>query len=37
VKQEDQDVQGALESPYRGRCYLGKGRRVEDIVSKFLF
>jgi hypothetical protein len=37
VKQEDQDVQGAVESPYRGRSYLGRGRRVESRVSKFLF
>jgi hypothetical protein len=37
MKQEDQDAQGAVESPYRGRSYLGKGRRVEDRVSKFLF
>jgi hypothetical protein len=36
-KQEDQDVQGAIESPHRGRSYLGKGRRIEGGVSKFLF
>jgi hypothetical protein len=30
-------VQGAMESPYRGRSYLGKGGRVEGRVSKFLF
>jgi hypothetical protein len=37
VKQEDQDVQDAVESPYRGRSYLEKGRRFEGGVSKFLF
>jgi hypothetical protein len=37
VKQEDQDVQGVVESPYRGRSYLGNGRRDEGRVSKFLF
>jgi hypothetical protein len=37
VKQEDQDAQGAVGTPYRGRSYLGKGRRVEGRVSKFLF
>jgi hypothetical protein len=37
VKQEDQDVQGAMESPHRGRGYLGKRRRVEGRVSKFFF
>jgi hypothetical protein len=37
VKQEDQDVQGAMESPHRGRSYLGKRRRVEVRVSKFFF
>jgi hypothetical protein len=37
MKQEDQDVQGAVEPPYRGRSYMGKGRRVEGRVSKFLF
>jgi hypothetical protein len=37
AKQEDQDVQGAMELPYRGRGYLGKRRRVEGRVSKFLF
>jgi hypothetical protein len=37
VKQEDQDVQGAMESPHRGRSYLGERRRVEGRVSKFLF
>jgi hypothetical protein len=36
VEQEDQDVQGAIESPHRG-SYLGKRRRVEGRVSKFLF
>jgi hypothetical protein len=36
AKQEDQDVQDAMESPYQGRSYLGKGRRVEGRVSKFL-
>jgi hypothetical protein len=36
-KQEDQDVQGAMESPYRGRNYLGKRRRVKSRVFKFLF
>jgi hypothetical protein len=30
-------VQGVMESPYRGRSYLGKGRRVEGRVPKFLF
>jgi hypothetical protein len=34
---EDQDVQGATESPHRGRGYLGKRRRVESRISKFLF
>jgi hypothetical protein len=37
VKQEDQDMQGAVESPYRGRSYMGKGRRVEGRVSMFPF
>jgi hypothetical protein len=37
MKQEDQDVKGAMESPHRGRGYLGKRRRVEGRVSKFLF
>jgi hypothetical protein len=37
VKQKDQDVQGAMESPQRGRGYFGKRRRVEGRVSKFLF
>jgi hypothetical protein len=37
VKQEDQDVQGAMESPHRGRSYLGKIRRGEGGVSMFLF
>jgi hypothetical protein len=37
MKQEDQDVQGVVESPYRGSSYLGKGRRVEGRFSKFLF
>jgi hypothetical protein len=36
-KQEDQDVQGAMESPHRGRSYLGKRRRIECGVFKFLF
>jgi hypothetical protein len=36
-KQEDQDVQGAMESPHRGRSYLGKRRRIEGGVFKFLF
>jgi hypothetical protein len=36
-KQEDQDVQGAMESPHRGRSYLGKRRRIESGVFKFLF
>jgi hypothetical protein len=36
-KQEDQDVQGAMESPHRGRSYLGKRRRIESRVFKFLF
>jgi hypothetical protein len=36
-KQEDQDVQGAMEPPYRGRSYMGERKRVEDRVSKFLF
>jgi hypothetical protein len=30
-------VQGAMESPHRGRSYLEKSRRVEGRVSKFLF
>jgi hypothetical protein len=37
VKQEGQDVQGAVESPYRGGSYLGKGRRVKGRVLNFLF
>jgi hypothetical protein len=37
LEQEDQDVQGAMESSYRGRSYLGEKRRVEGQVSKFLF
>jgi hypothetical protein len=37
MKQEDQDVQGAMESPYRVRSHLGKRRRVDDRVFKFLF
>jgi hypothetical protein len=37
MKQEDQDVQGAMESTYQGRGYLGKRVRVEGRVSKFLF
>jgi hypothetical protein len=37
VKQEGQDVQGAMESPHRGRGYMGKRRRVDGRVSKFLF
>jgi hypothetical protein len=36
-KQEDQDVQGVMESPHRGRSYMGKRRRIEGGVSKFLF
>jgi hypothetical protein len=32
-EQEDQDVQGALESPYWRRIYLGKRRRVKGRVS----
>jgi hypothetical protein len=35
-KQEDHDVQGAMESPHRGRSYMGKRRRIEG-GSKFLF
>jgi hypothetical protein len=30
-------VQGAIESPYRGRSYLGKRRRVKGRISKFHF
>jgi hypothetical protein len=30
-------VQGAMESSYRGRRNLGKGRRIEGKVSMFLF
>jgi hypothetical protein len=30
-------VQGAMESAHRGRRYLGKRRRIEGRVSKFLF
>jgi hypothetical protein len=37
AKKEDQDVQGAMESLHRGQSYLGKRRRVEGRVSKFLF
>jgi hypothetical protein len=37
MKQEDQDVQGIRESPHRGRGYMGKRRRVEGRVFKFLF
>jgi hypothetical protein len=36
-KQEDQDVQSAMESSYRGRSYMGKRRRVKGRISKFLF
>jgi hypothetical protein len=36
-EQEDQDVQDAMESPHRGRSYMGKRRRIEYGVSKFLF
>jgi hypothetical protein len=36
-KQENQDVHGAMESPHRGRSYLGDSRRVECRVYKFLF
>jgi hypothetical protein len=35
--QKDQDVQGVIESPHRGRSYLGKRRRIKGEVSKFLF
>jgi hypothetical protein len=35
AEQESQDMQGAIESPHRGRSYLEKGRRVEGRVSKF--
>jgi hypothetical protein len=37
VKQEGQDVQGAMKSPYQGRGYPRKRRRVEGRVSNFLF
>jgi hypothetical protein len=37
LKQEDQDVQGAMESPHWGRSYMGKRRKIEGGVSKFLF
>jgi hypothetical protein len=37
TKQEDQDMQGVMESPHRGRGYMGKRARVEGIVFKFLF
>jgi hypothetical protein len=30
-------VQGAKEPSYRGRSYMGKRRRVEGIISKFLY
>jgi hypothetical protein len=30
-------VQGVMESPYRGRSYMGMRRSVEGTVSKFLF
>jgi hypothetical protein len=30
-------VQGAIESPYQRRSYMGKRSRVEGRVSKFLF
>jgi hypothetical protein len=30
-------VQGAMEPSHRGRSYLGKRRRVEGRISKFLF
>jgi hypothetical protein len=36
AEQEDQDVHGAMESPHQGKSYLGKRRRVEGRVSKFL-
>jgi hypothetical protein len=29
AKQEDQEVQGALEPSYRGRSYMGKRGRIE--------
>jgi hypothetical protein len=32
VKQEDQDVQGAMESPHRGRGYL---KREEELKAEF--
>jgi hypothetical protein len=34
-KQEDQDVQSAIESSYRGRSYMEKRRRVEGRISMF--
>jgi hypothetical protein len=37
VKQEGQDVLGVMESPYRGRVYLGKRRRVKLEFSSFFF
>jgi hypothetical protein len=37
VKQEVQNVQGAMESPLRGGSYKAKRIRVEGRVSKFLF
>jgi hypothetical protein len=37
VKQEDQDVQGAMEPSYRVRSYLGKRRRVEGIGFQVSF
>jgi hypothetical protein len=37
LKQEDQDVQGAMESPHRGRSYMGKRRRNKGGIFKFLF
>jgi hypothetical protein len=36
AEQEDQDVQDAMESPYRGRSYMGNRKRIEGRVSKFL-
>jgi hypothetical protein len=37
LKQEYQDVQGAVEPSYRGKCYLGERRRIQSRISEFLF
>jgi hypothetical protein len=34
-KQEDQDVQGAIESPHGAKSYMGKTRRLEAEFPSF--